>query len=404
MRLTEEQLQALMKKNNCSRLWSWSKINCFHNSTYEYYLKYIKKIPEDNANSIYVTTGSISHDILEKYYNNEIKYEDMISDFDDGWTTAFTISDLKFDRNNEEHNKQIADKYYDNLVLFFKNHQTIKHKVLTEKFMSIKFGDNLFQGYIDCVYKDKDGCINIIDYKTSSIYTGKKSENECGQLVLYAMGLHQKGVPYNQIKIAWNFLKYVSVQYEQANGAVKTRNVERSKLGGSLQSNVKMWLKKLGFESDVDYYLKLLVDSNDIKCLPESVQTKYTLNDCYVYVSITDKLISKWTDYINVTIQDIKCREKDYQEMKEKGFNEEVCSKTFWDKEDDVKANSYYFSTLCGYSANLHIPYKKYLENLEANKNSDILLSPKDRCLQSDEDVIQDILDNGVDLSWLDEV
>ena len=112
-RLTGEQLEALMKKENCDRIWSWSKINCFHTSPYEYYLKYIKKVKEDRANSIYTTTGGLSHDILEKFYTNQISYDEMYGQFYDGWTVAVDIADLKFDRTNEEKNNQIKDKYYE---------------------------------------------------------------------------------------------------------------------------------------------------------------------------------------------------------------------------------------------------------------------------------------------------
>ena len=51
-RLTGEQLEALIKKEGVDRIWSWSKINCFHTSPYEYYLKYIKKAKEDRADSV----------------------------------------------------------------------------------------------------------------------------------------------------------------------------------------------------------------------------------------------------------------------------------------------------------------------------------------------------------------
>ncbi len=50
------------------------------------------------------------------------------------------------------------------------------------------------------VIKDKDGNYNILDWKTSSIYKGEKALNECGQLVVYAIGLHQMGVPFEKIK------------------------------------------------------------------------------------------------------------------------------------------------------------------------------------------------------------
>ena len=71
-RLTGEQLEALIKKEGVNRIWSWSKINCFHTSCYEYYLKYIKKAKEDRADSIYTTTGGLAHNILEKFYMENI--------------------------------------------------------------------------------------------------------------------------------------------------------------------------------------------------------------------------------------------------------------------------------------------------------------------------------------------
>ena len=372
MRLTSEQLQSLMTKHNVDRLWSWSKINTFHNSHYEYYLKYIRKIPEDRQNCIYTTTGSIAHGILENYYTGKTKYEDMIGDFKTGWMTAYDIADLKFDRNDEEHNKQIAQKYYDDLVLFFENHVPIKHKVHIEKFIDVMVDDNLFQGYIDACFKDDEGNIHIIDFKSSSIYKGKKAENECGQLVLYAMGLHQKGVPYEKLKIAWNFLKYVNVEVEQANGNKKLRQIERSKLGESLQTNATMWLKKLGYANIMDDYLEALIDTNDISVLPEDVKAKYSISDCYVYVELTDKLIAKWEKYIVDTIADIKAREKDYEYNKSISLDEEACSKIFWDSEEEVEKNSYYYSTLCAYSPNLLLPYKQYLEKLEIKNNASI--------------------------------
>ena len=36
-----------------------------------------------------------------------------------------------------------------------------------------------------------------------------------------------------------------------------------------------------------------------------------------------------------------------------------------YDTEESVKKQSYYFSTLCGYSANLHKPWKEYLDKRE---------------------------------------
>ena len=395
MRKTHEELQAIMKQENCDRIWSWSRINCFHTSPFEYMLKYIKHIKEDRQDCIYTTTGTLAHDILEKFYTNQVKYEDMIGQFEDAWLVAYDIGQLKFDRNDEEKNKKIGDKYYENLKHFFNNHTVLENKPSIEKFVKFKIGDNLFTGYIDCCFKDNDCNYNIIDFKTSSIYKGDKAENECGQLVCYGIALNQMGVPMDKIRIAWNFLKYVSIQYEQKNGVIKTREVERSKIGESLQSNAKTWLKAFGY--DPDEYLKLLLDTNNIDVLPEEVREKYFISDCYVYVPLTQKLIDKWVNTITTAIEDIKLREADYYET-----GSEKC---FWDTDESVQAQSYYFSTLCGYSPNLHKPYAEYLNRLEASKNGsglfngvgsdsddNISVTNKDICNNKDE----------LDLSWLD--
>ena len=400
-RLTSEELQTLMKNEGVSRIWSWSKWNCFHTSPYEYFLKYILHKKEDRTDCIYTTTGGIAHDIMERRYTGKLPYEQMIDDFEDGWVTAFNIAEMKFDRNSPEKNDKISQKYYENLKHFFMNHTPLKYKPVIEQFVKAKIGDNLFQGYIDVCFKDDEGNFNILDWKTSSIYKGKKAENECGQLVVYAIGLSQQGIPMDKIRICWNFLKYVSIQYEQANGAIKTREVERCKIGESLQTNAKMWLKKLGYADQVDDYLKLLLDTNDIECLPKEVQEKYIISDCYVYVPLTDELINRWKETIISTINDIELREKDYEETQS--------DKAFWDTDESVETQSYYFSTLCGYSPNLHLPYKAYLERTEKAKDGDVFSGVGSSTVESSpvaqtDKVIHQKDPENVDLSWLDNI
>lgn len=403
-RKTYDELQAILKKENCSRWWSWSKVHCFQTSPYEYYLKYIIKAKEDRQDCIYTTTGGLCHDVIEKFYTGQIKYEDMINEFEDGWTVAYDIAGLKFDRNDEEKNKKIGDKYYENLRHFFHNHTILKNKPIIEQFIKIKIGAHLFQGYIDCCFKDDDGNYNIVDWKSSSIYKGAKAEEECGQLVLYAIGLNQMGVPFDKVRIAWNFLKYSTVQYEQANGTVKTRDVERYKIGDSLQSNARMWLKKLGYEDEADDYLMKLLDANDIGVLPEDVRAKYVVSDCYVYVDLTEKLVNKWTETVLNTIKDICLREKDYEDT--------GSEMAFWDTDESVKSQSYYFSTLCGYSANLHKPYAKYLETLEKQKGGLDIFGGVGSNVSSNGFVSIPVTNSAktktnnddLDLSWLDDV
>jgi hypothetical protein len=394
-RKTYEELKKIMEQENVSRIWSWSKFNCFKTSPFEYYLKYIKHAEEDRQDCIYTSTGSLAHDIIEKFYTGKIKYEDMIGDFEDGWVTLYNIAQLKFDRNNEEKNNSIGEKYYLNLKHFFENHTVLKYKPILEQFVKVKIGNHLFHGYLDCCFKDDDDVYHIIDWKTSTVYKGDKAKKECGQLIMYLLALVEAGVPIDKIKIAWNFLKYCTVQYEQANGDVKTRDIERFELGEKLQANLKVWLKKLGYKDQMDEYLKMVVDTNSIECLPEDVRAKYKISDCYVYVDVTEDLINYWKDDIITTIKDIALREKDYEETNSENV--------WWDTDESVKAQSYYFSTLCGYSGNLHKPYGEYLKRLEAAKDGSDMFSGVGGVTTKSSNVIENKKDE-VDLSWLNNI
>lgn len=467
MRKTYEELNEIKRQLQTDRLWSWSRKNCVHNSLYEYFLKYIKREKEDRADSIYVVTGGLSHDIIEKFYSKEITKDQMIEEFEDAWTVAFDIGELKFNRSDSEKNNNIADKYYKDLQHFFKNHTAITNQIELEQFVTVKVGEEYFQGYIDALTKDDNGNWTIIDWKTSSIYLGEKARNECGQLVLYAMALNQTGIPYDKIRICWNFLKYVNIyvdkpQYinlkwttakgeekikekldksklastlkasvkallksdgidkdqiellvnemveknsidmlpettkqkiiiENIESEVKPRQIERAKIGESLQANVKAQMKKLGYsEDDIFTYINILLQTNDLNSLPEDVRNKYTIEDCYVYVDLTEELLNHWETDIIETLKMIRFKEKEYEETKDESI--------WMESQEEVAKNSFYFSNLCAYSANKHKPYKMYLESLDTDKNGNIFGSKKED--KTDENKEYDI----GDLSWLNEL
>ena len=359
-RKTGEELEKLKKKYNVHQLWSWSRYNCYKNSIFEFYLKYIAKIKEDRDDGIYGVSGNACHGILEKFYSKEIAYEDMLQEYENSLFT-FNAGKLKYDRTNEEKNNNIANKYESCLRHFFQNHNVINKKVEIEKFIIIKIGSFIFQGYIDFIHKE-NGYFIITDWKTSSIYTGKKIDKEKGQLVLYAEALIQLGIPLEKIKIRWNFLKYVIVEVQQANGKTTERNIARNEIRTSLKSNAKMWLNKAKFysEEEVESYLELLVMTNDISSLPEDIQTKYKISDCYVYIPFTEEEIIKLKSEIVSVIVDISKKECEYMKTKdENGWWEEI-----------TDAESYFFANLSGYSANLHKPYAVYLENRKSSINS----------------------------------
>ena len=355
-RKTKEYLEKIKKKYKVDQLWSWSKFNTYKNSSYEYFLKYILHTREDRDDGIYGASGNVCHDILENFYSKKINYTDMLQEYEDALFT-FNAGELKYDRTNEDKNNNIAQKYEACIRHFFQNHNVVNAKVEIERFIIIKIGDYIFQGYIDFMHKEGVYLI-ITDFKTSSIYSGKKIDKEKGQLILYAEGLRQLGVPLDKLKIRWNFLKYISIEVPQANGKTTIRNIARNEIGKSLNSNVKMWLNKTKkySEEEVESYLDLLSMTNDISCLPDDIRDKYKTDDCYVYIPFTQEEIDNLKSNIIDTIAEINQKEIDYMTTKDENI--------WWEEITDDQ--SYFFANLSGYSANLHKPYAEYLEKRKA--------------------------------------
>ena len=394
MRLSYEELNKVKEEYGVDILWSFSRFNCYRTSKYEYMLKYIEKVKENNDKmSAYAPLGTVCHDNIEAYYDGKLSADSLPNEFDDAFTVNIDIAGLCFDRCDNTKNENIKTKYYKNLMHYFENFKPMDVTPKLEQFLTIKVTDDIvFQGYADCLSIEDGYCI-VTDFKTSSIYKGKKAEKESAQLVLYSEALRQKGFPKDKIKARWAFLKYVDIDCEQVNGKIKTRTVERSEIGNSLQASAKTWLKKYGYEDDLLVYLDALAQSNDIKVLPEDVQKKFVVKDCYVYIDNIWDLYNELKEEIIETITEINEKTEKYNELKDTDL--EAAENLFWDDDETLKAQSYYFNNLCGYNIPTIKPYKQYLDRINADKNLDLLgLNNKNQNELQEED----------NLSWLNDL
>lgn len=363
-RKTHEELKALCEKLMVEFLWSWSRYHCYKQDTWEYFLKYVLHIKEDRANSIYCVSGGNVHEIIEQLYTDKIKYKDMPELYEDSLFTM-NCAELKYNRSDAEKNEAVANKYENCIRHFFKNHNLITSPHFVEKFITIKITDDIYmQGYVDMLvvekYKDENGNdrkrVRIIDWKTSSLYRGKKVDEECGQLVLYAEGIRQMlGLPLEDIVCEWNFLKYVTVTIEQKNGKKKDRCIERNIIGESLVNTAKMWLKNFGYEDEIEKYIDEMVINNNIDCLPDEVREKFEIKDCYVQVPLSEEKIQNLKNDIKSTVEEIneKCRE----------YKDTGDEKVFWQEVTD--SDAFRLQNLSGYSRKLHKPLDEYLSKKE---------------------------------------
>ena len=186
-----------------------------------------------------------------------------------------------------------------------------------EKFLCAKLGDFVFQGYADAVAKDDLGNYIIIDWKTSAIYSKKDLVKNSGQLIFYAIALNQSGIPLDKIKIAFAFLKYCDITYEkERRGELCEAHsiIERSKIGE--YSGIKQ------------------------------------IDDCFVFVELNQESIDDVKHFLIDGAMKIEEAEKKYRETSDESI--------FYDSDESISTNYYYFSNLCGYSRKLHKPLDAY--------------------------------------------
>ena len=161
-------------------------------------------------------------------------------------------------------------------------------------------------------------------------------------------------------------------------------------------------MKRLGYSAEeIEKNVAIMQEVNSIKFLPEDVQSKYQISDCYVYVDLTEEFVNEWKTKIIDTLEDIEYREGEYKKDNNENW--------FFDSMESVEKQSFYFNNLCSYSANLHKPYAKYLEALkeaEEQKNnlfSELGIETEDNTPIPNKSS-KDNSDNDIDLSWIDEL
>lgn len=395
MRKEYSEIQELAKQNNCNQIFSWSKYKTYLDDTYTYYLKYIAKIPPDRFDGIYAKSGGDIHECIEAFYKGELNHQGMLDRYEE-LLFENTMNGLKYDRSDEEKNKSVGDKYEDCIRHFLLNHNKIPHKIQLEEFIGSVIGDTYFQGYIDAFHieeRDDKKKLVITDWKSSSIYKGDKYEHEKGQLLIYIEGMHQKGIPYEQIVARWNFLKYVNVTVTQKaidketkQHKTKVRTLERNNYVEKLETSIRMWMKQLStYDEDTNEYLiSECIKNNTLDGLPIDVRAKFIVDDCYVEIDFTEDDITELKNNIIETINEIKTKTEEYNSLKD--TDKEEAERVWWQEVTD--SQSFFMANLSDYSANIHKPYAEYLENRE------MFLNKTDNA--DDEEWMKDLADLGL--------
>jgi hypothetical protein len=219
------------------------------------------------------------------------------------------------------------------------------------------------QGYIDGITPSQKGkpYIDIIDWKTSSKFSGKKLNEAGRQLLMYKLGI-EDNTNFKVDKVMWFMIKYLYVCNMQKNGKVKRKMCNRGKWVKEIRTQIEKELYKCNMdEFEVELLLDKAEEDNNLDCLPKEIQEKYWLEDCFVEYEITDEKIDEFKQYIINTVKEIESKDPNNPDE--------------WKPVEIDKYNSFYCSTLCSHRKTCPT-YKKFLdENADSfdkkNKNDE---------------------------------
>ncbi len=316
-------------KKNGKTIYSISRLNSFNDCKLAYKYTYIDY--KKGIDNVYNLLGTLCHDNKEALLKGKITKDNFLKIFDDE-IFELDIKGIEFPSEN------IKSGYVQNIRKYIMEQEDNNKKCIIEKFVIMEIDeDNYIQGFIDYI-DGVDGKLRILDFKTSTAYSGEEKVKSGRQLILYKLAL-EKITGKEVVFVGWDLLKYCNICKMQKNGKVKKYLIERRKVANEMADRYTKDLKEMGKEQ---YEIDLILFDN--KDIPDELKDVYWKEDGIVELKVDEEMIQETMDYLNNSINNIK---------NEKDFNAKVIT----------EKNSFYCSFLCGHR--LICPHlKEYRNNL----------------------------------------
>lgn len=324
-------------------IYSFSRLEAFHQCLYQSYRTYILNDYDNAAPSVYGILGGKIHDALERLQNNEVTEEYL-------WTALNEeIEDMDMLALNfpkvGDNETLVRDNWVANMEHFCKTYKKPKGKFKTEQFFLYETPHHHFlQGYIDLTKFNKNGTIDIYDYKSSSMYSADDIQAHARQLIIYALAMEQQG--YEVSQIAWIFLKYVTVKYEGYK-TIKSKNktpiekmIERRKLVKDLKPAIEQKLTEAGYD---EFEIEFMMDEAEkTNTIPAEVADQFKVMPYVKYYPLTDETRTECIKYIESTIEMWESLDKKEESYEPRSFTKLLKS----GKEVD---DTFFCTALCSY-------------------------------------------------------
>lgn len=169
-------------------IWSFSRINTFHQCPYQFYLQYIKET--EGENNFFAEYGSHIHSLLERFAKGELESYELSGVYKDEYQDAV--------KHPAPPNKYVDlnQSYYQAGLDYLNEFEDFgEYEILAvEKEFFFQIDNIKIKGFIDLLVRDKDGNIHVIDHKSSDPKTAKseKAKEYWKQMYLYSIHIKEK--------------------------------------------------------------------------------------------------------------------------------------------------------------------------------------------------------------------
>lgn len=293
---------------------SFTKLDKYLKCRLSYKYEYIDKIKTEFKDNLWGSVGTMCHDLIEKYYTENLHKKDLLLEFSDRSKKISKQYEVDTDislLNSTKHFFEHSD-FLHNL-----NNRCDKAEFEVPVYIQLKYNLNSgieywLVGFIDMIEHNKDGTINIIDFKTSNIsgYSGKSLEKAIVQLYAYAYmyeAMYRKRIS----NVGYLFIKYVDIVFNDNKGkSRKSSKVERKdiyneydKKGGKDTLTFKDTITMFEFNKDNRLtHIKKLIDlfmstKTDTTFLATHRDKGYCDRFCQFRVALEGQLpVCSWED------------------------------------------------------------------------------------------------------------
>ena len=193
--------------------YSHSKLGAFQQCLQKYKFRYIDEIPPP-IRSIELHLGTTVHSALEKVYADAkqgqvTSLDDLLAFFREKWDEGYSPQ-LRIVRA-----KTTARTYFDLGRQMLKDYHWSFHPFaeattleLEEKFLFPLSEQHEIRGIIDRLSRNKDGTLEIHDYKTSRRLPSAEQIANDVQLALYEIAIRHRWPETENISLIWHYLAF----------------------------------------------------------------------------------------------------------------------------------------------------------------------------------------------------